>query len=742
MRQLLQRLGVALLLVCGFTLLIAAEPSPVDVNVHWGRSLPGPVAVVDFEFGSNELHDIFSSGGIARVREAGLDSVRIWLGHRFLTAAVRSPTAFDYDWELLFDYVARVLATGAKPHVSFVAAPAWILAPDGSPSSQHESEVLAPLSARAYGDYVKVAIEHLLARFGEQALDWRYVIWNEPNNHQNAGRTYACGSGETYAALFAEARTATDRRFGAGRVALGGPSLDAIDTGATLDAEGLPVCGGAPDHDWHTYLTGVDARVPLDFLTWHWYGMFQIGRAPPQEVLIERLGWFEDRVRSVTEIAGDRPHYVEEINYNGDLAADPLIDTQVNAAFMASATLRAIRGGASGIMVYKGTRGPSGLTPRGEPDFGLWGGASDVPPTPAFHAIQLLRRVVTNGSRIAYLDVVPNDLDALAVVSDTGSSLVVVNLSGQTRDVRIAGVRASPAVHVDDQGLWRTHWFDGHTIVLRPYGMAVITVDAARLHTIPLVRSGAAAYATNAGDPPCAMCHGFDGQDGPAPSLRGAGAESVGASHAASAPMVADISAFLAGLRDTEHVFAGRVTDTAGTPIADAIIVADFGPFGQSAFTDLDGHYELSVPRGDAGPFSTAPILHALHPEYLSSSRPSRSSASSLSQTEVDFELAAGLLADARPLVASAHVVQHQGPNVSDGIWTVGVATAGAELTVWAVDRGSGRSVRLTPVKDHPFGLFHAQIGALRPPADERTWTFVALVPTGDTSRYVELLPA
>jgi hypothetical protein len=688
------------------------------------------------------LYDIFSGDGIARVREAGLDSVRIWLGHRFLTAAVRSPTAFDYDWELLFDYVARVLATGAKPHVSFVAAPAWILAADGSPSSQHESEVLGPLSAWAYGDYVKETIGQLLTRFGQQALDWRYVIWNEPNNHQNAGRTYACGSGEAYAALFAEARAATDRRFGAGRIALGGPSLDAIDTGATLDAEGVPVCGGSPDHDWHTYLNEVDARVPLDFLTWHWYGMFQIGRAPPQEVLIKRLGWFEDRVRSVTEIAGDRPHYVEEINYNGDLAADPLIDTQVNAAFMSSATLRAIRGGASGIMVYKGTRGPDGLTPRGERDFGLWGGESDVAPTPAFHAIQLLRRVVTNGSRVAYVDVVPNDLDALAVVNDMGSSLALVNLSDQTRDVRIAGVHAGRAIHVDDQGSWRIDWFDGQTIMLRPHGVAVIMADAARLETLPIVRSGAVAYATNAGNPSCTMCHGFEGQDGPAPPLRGAGAEAISASHAASAPMVADVSAFLAGLRDTEHVFAGRVTDAGGSPIAEATIVADFGAFGQSAVTDPDGRYRLSVPRGDAGPFSAAPILHVLHPEHLSSSRPARASAPTLSRTEVDFELAAGLSADGRPLVASAHVVQHQAPNVSGGIWTVGVATAGAELTVWAVDRGSGRAVRLMPETDHPFGLFQAQIGALSPPADERTWTFVATAPTGLTSGYVELLPA
>ncbi len=741
-RRLVARTSVALLAVATFALLTGAEPAPADVHVELGQPFPGPVSVVDFELGSNELHDIFIGDGIARAREIGLDSVRVWLGHRFLTAAVRSPTAFDFDWDLLFDYVARVLAAGARPHVSFVAALAWILAPDGRPSSQHESEVLSPQSARAYGEYVAAAIQQLQARFGDQALDWRYVIWNEPNNHQNAGQGYACGSGEAYAALFAEARAATDQRFGRGRIALGGPSLDAIDTGATLDASGSAVCGGAPDHDWQTYLSSVDALTPFDFLTWHWYGMFQIGRASPQEVLTTRLGWFEDRVRSITEVANGRPHYVEEINYNGDLAADPLINTQVNAAFIASATLRAVRQGASGIMVYKGTRGPGGLTPRGEPDFGLWSSDPNAPPSPAFHALQLLRRVVTDGSRLVHTEVYAKDLDALAIVRDTGPALALVNLSDRSREVRITGLSAGRAIHVNDVALWRTDWFDGQSIGLRPYGVAVITAGAARLSTLPIVASGAAAYAMAGATPACATCHGFDGQDGPAPSLHGAGANVVNASHAAGTPGASEIATFLAGLGANDHLFVGRITDAGGAPIEGALVLADYGEFGPSVFTDADGRYELRATHGDSGPFAATPTLRAQHPAYRASREPAHHEALAPGRTEIDFELAARATDEGRPLLASAHVVPHQAPGVPAGAWTVGVATAGTNLTVWAVDRDTGRAVRLAAVHGHPFGLFDAQIGALDPTADERHWTFVAIAPSGATSRYAELGPA
>ena len=729
-------------LVVGLLLAAADGTHPPDVLVDLGRAPAGPVAEIEFEFGANELHDLFVAGGIDRARELGLDSVRVWLGHRFLVTAVRGASSSDMDWDYLFDYIARVLASGAKPLVSFVSPPAWIPAASGRPSSQHESETLGAEGAQAYGEYVAEAIGQLHARFGDQALDWRYVIWNEPNNHQNAGRTYACGTGEAYAVLFNQARAATDARFGAGRIALGGPSLDAIDSGPTLGADGQPVCGARPDLDWRAYLTNVDARVPFDFITWHWYGMFAIGQTSPHDALVNRLGWFERRVQLITELAAGRPHIVEEINYNGDLAADPLINTQVNAAFLASATLRAVRQGASGVMVYKGTRGPGGLTPRGERDFGLWESSPHVPTTPAYRALQLLRRVIVNDAKLAHVEVRPADVDALALVRGGDAALVLVNLSDQSREVRISGLPAGPSVHIDDLAPWRTAWFDGASLALRPHGVAVVTPAASTLATLPLVATGAAAYAGTAGTPSCAACHGLDGGGGPAPAVRGVDRVTFDASHAAAASRADSIAPFLAGLVDATHAFAGRVTDEDGIPIEGAMVLADFDAFGRATFTDADGRFHLSAARGDTGPFAVAPVVSAMHPDYRAADRPTTAASRSASRTDVVFELTEIVAEHGRPLLASTHVVPHTGPDIPAGVWTLGVASAGAGIQVWAVHRSSGRAVRLHGVDGHPYGLFHTRIGALNPPANERHWTFVAVAPDGATSRFKDFTPS
>ena len=625
--------------------------------------------------------------------------------------------------------------------VSFVAPPAWIPAASGRPSSQHESETLGAEGARAYGEYVAEAIDRLQTRFGDQALDWRYVIWNEPNNHQNAGRTYACGSGEAYAELFNQARAATDGRFGAGRIALGGPSLDAIDSGATPGPDGRPVCGDRPDLDWQSYLMNVDARASFDFITWHWYGMFEIGQASPYDALVNRLGWFERRVGLITELAAGRPHIVEEINYNGDLAADPLINEQVNAAFLASATLRAMRQGASGIMVYKGTRGADGLTPRGEPDFGLWESAPEVPTTPAYRALQLLRRVVVDGATLAQVEVRPADLDAMALVRGEDAALVVVNLSDQQRQVQVSGLPAGTSIHVDDVAPWRTAWFDGASLTLEPHAVAVVTPTTSTLATLPFVATGAADYAGTARVPSCAACHGLDGSGGPAPDIRGVDRVTFAASHAAAEPGVGSIAPFLAGLADATHTFAGEVTDEDGEPIEDAMVLAEFGAHGQVAFTDANGRFQLSAARGDEGPFGVVPQLFAIHPDFHAAGQPTARTSTSLSQTDVVFELSALASEDGRPLLARAHVVPHTGPDVPEGAWTVGVASAGDDLQVWAVHRASGQAVRLHEVDGHPYGLFHTRVGVTNPPADERHWAFIAVAPDGATSSFKNLRP-
>ena len=272
----------------------------------------------------------------------------------------------------------------------------------------------------------------------------------------------------------------------------------------------------------------------------------------------KRWQWFERRVRLITELAAGRPHFVEEINYNGDLAADPLIGTQVNSAFLASATLRAVRQGASGIMVYKGTLGPGGRTPRGEPDFGLWSSAPGVPPAPAYRTLQLLRRVIVNGSTLAHVEVRPSDVDA-ALVRGEDAALVLVNLSDQARDVRIAGLPAGPAVTT-----WPSGAQTGLTARRSRCGRTLSPSSAtAGLATMPVVAEGAAAYAAAAETLSCAACHGVDGQDGRPPRF----AASIGGIRRGTRGQRSKrraIAAFLAGLTDTTHTYRGQVLDEAG----------------------------------------------------------------------------------------------------------------------------------------------------------------------------------
>ena len=718
------RRTVALLVFSGALLSLtggSAHSSAAEVVVDFSQPSSGVAQTVRFELGSNELFDLYIDGGIERSRQLGLDRIRIWLGHRFLGASVRSTQPFDFDWDLLYAFVERVLEAAATPHLSFVAAPAWVPAFDGRPSSQHESEGFDDEGARAYGEYVAETIERLRARFGEQALDWPYVIWNEPNNHQNAGLRYACGDGAAYVALYRAARLATDERFGLGRIQLGGPSLDGIDTGATLDGDGEPRCGATPDWDWETYLRSVDAGADFDFITWHWYGMFLIDETPPQDVLLTRLVWFEDRVWRVSQIAAGRPHYVEEINLNGDLAADPLIYQQVNAAFMASATLRAIRQGASGLVVYKGTRHPSGLSPRGEPDFGLWTSDGGEAPTPAFYALRLLRRFVVDGSRLARTDCQASDLDALALEGPTGRTLAVVNLLDAAREVRIEGIAAGPYVYTDATTSWGTGWFDGQQLSLRAHAVAVITSEALGLTPLPSVARGRQAFQSAAGGAECVSATALD-------SSQSAGLTACERS---------DLAAYLRGLETPPHSFTGVVSDTAGAPIEGAFVLATSGNTARISITGSDGRFSLPAPRGEAVPEAAPPQFTVVHPAYRAAFAPARALAIEPGVTDLAFELEP-LAGQWRPMIAVPHVA----PSGTPGQWTVGVATAGDDLQVWALDETAEIALRLARVEGHPYGLHQALHCTTDGPADEHSWRTVAIGADGVPSLVVRLKPA
>ena len=296
-------------------------------------------------------------------------------------------------------------------------------------------------------------------------------------------------------------------------------------------------------------------------------------------------------------------------------------------------------------------------------------------------------------------------------------------------------------MHIDDRAPWRTEWFNGASLMLQPHAVAVITPAASTLPTLPLIATGAAAYAGTARVPSCAACHGVAGDGGPAPAIRGVDRVTVAASHAASASDAGSIAPFLAGLIDATHAFAGEVLDDNGMPIEDAMVLADFGAHGQVAFTDANGRFHLSAARGDEGPFAVVPQLFAIHPDFHAAGHPKARMATSLSQTDVVFELTPNAVEDGRPLLARAHVVPHTGPDVPEGAWTVGVASAGDELQVWAVHRASGQAVRLHEMDGHPYGLFHTRVGVMNPPANERHWAFIAVAADGATSSFKDLRP-
>lgn len=710
-RGVVRFVGVVL---CG-SLLLGGSPAP-DISVYLDQPSNGFAQSLDFKLGTNEIVDLYRDGGIDRASQLGADLVRVWVGHRFLGAAVGTAPG-DFDWNQLHSFVRRVLDAGATPMVSFVAAPAWVTAADGSPSSQHESESFDANGVAGYATYVADAIQRLHDHFGQVALTWPYTIWNEPNNHQNAGQTYACGSGAPYAALYAAARADVAERFGSGVVAIGGPSLDAIDTGVTRNPDGSGTCGHKPDLDWSAYLRSVDTASFHDFLTWHWYGMHRIGETSPADVLRTRLRWFENRVRLISGIAAGRPHYVEEVNFNGDLAVDPLVHAPINGAFLASASLRAVRQGASGLLVYKGTRDPSGLSPRGEPDFGLWSSAHEDAPAPAFGVMQLLRRFVAGSGRLTRVDVRGTDLDALVVDTDQGPRAAIVNLSPSHRTVRVSGMPSAPVAAVSGETSWTTSWFDGTTARVPGFGLAVIDGSLAGLPALPTVERGRATYDTQ-----CASCHGVTPSGALAPGLVGTKRATLDVSHASTLLTRGErinLANFLSGWRAGDRFVTGNVHDGTGAPLSGALVIAADGDSGLAAWTDDTGRFQLRVIDPLASATATPRRLIALHPNHGATFAPT-------SQGAVPSGATATFVLDAppstrRPTLASSFVA-------SDGIGIQRLGTASARASeVWIVAAGGGLARRLVPEPGSVFGVLQTRLAAADAASAEGTWIIAAI---------------
>ncbi len=710
------------------TITLSGSNAP-DILVAFDRPSTGLAKELDFKLGTNEIFDLYRDGGIDRTSQLGSDLVRVWVGHRFLGTAVRSSATNDIDWELLHTFVQKVLDAGAEPLISFVSPPQWILSASGIPSSQHESESLDSIGNREFGVYVANAIEQLTSKFGDDALSWPYQVWNEPNNHQNAGARYACGEGSNYSAIYSATRTAVDARFGRGVISLGGPSIDAIDSGATRNPSGTSVCGTAPDLDWEAYLRAIDGEVAPDFFSWHWYGMFQIGETTPHDVLTTRLKWFEDRVYVTTKIADGRPNYIEEINLNGDLAVDPLLDAPINGAFLTSATFRAVRQGASGLLVYKGTRDPSGLSPRGEPDFGLWSSSLTDEPGPVFQALQLVRRFVGGTGQLARVVVHTNDLDALAIRSHSGSRLAVVNLADAPRTIRINGVDPGQYISTSASTPWGKGWFNGVDLPLPAYGLVVIANPIRGLPSLPTTERGVSKYSSS-----CAQCHGHLGVTANTRTLLEQSRTNIDVSHARNLSLQEriDIANALSSRPHQKQHIAGVVRTKSGAPAQRALVIAAGSGSGTSAWTDSRGSFSMKIPDPIAAPTSEPVQLIAIHPDFGSSLAPVHTHETK-NNTHFEFILDTPLTTE-RPLVASAFVVEE-----GQDVVRIGAGTAGTNLTVWAIDIHAGIAHKLRADKTHAFGLHQALVRKDNSEQSGASWVIVAVNPSGVSSQFVRI---
>tara|TARA_B100000029_G_scaffold507563_2_gene592466 strand:+ start:331 stop:2550 length:2220 start_codon:yes stop_codon:yes gene_type:complete len=716
----------ALLIV--LTITLGGSNTP-DILVDFDKPSTGLARELDFKLGTNELFDLYRDGGIDRTSQLGSDLVRVWVGHRFLGTAVQSSTTNDIDWELLHTFVQKVLDSGAEPLISFVSPPQWIFSASGAPSSQHESESLDNVGNREFGVYVANAIEQLKNRFGDAALRWPYQVWNEPNNHQNAGTRYACGQGSNYSAIYSATRTAVDSRFGRSVISLGGPSLDAIDSGAARNPSGTFVCGTASDLDWEAYLRAVDSEVAPDFLSWHWYGMFQIGETTPHDVLTNRLDWFEDRVYVTTKIANGRPNYIEEINLNGDLAVDPMLDEPINGAFLTSATFRAVRQGASGLLVYKGTRDPSGLSPRGEPDFGLWSSSLTDEPGSVFQALQLVRRFVKGPGQLARVIVQTDDLDALAIRSNTGPRLAVVNLANVPRTIRITGVAPGQYISTSATAPWKKGWFNGTDIPLPAYGLVVIANPIRGLPSLPTTERGASVYSSS-----CAQCHGNLGATSNTPNLLGETRKNIDVSHSRNIPLRdrIDIANVLSSRPHQKQHIVGSVRIKSGAPAQRALVIAAGSGSATSAWTDSSGAFAMKIPDPFAAPTSEPVQLVAIHPDLGSSLAPVNTHQSK-THTNLEFILASPDTTE-RPLVAAAFVVEE-----GQDVLRIGAGTAGTNLTVWAIDIHAGIAHKLQADPSHAFGLHQALVRKNGSATAGTSWVIVAINPSGISSKFVQI---
>jgi xylan 1,4-beta-xylosidase len=186
---------------------------------------------------------------IARA-ELGAESVR---AHAILHDSLGVYREVDgrpvYDFEWVDAALERLLATGLRPVVELSFMPRALAAEPDRTVFDYRGIISPPRDMERWSALVKALVGHLVERFGrEEVRTWPFEVWNEPNL-----QVFWAADEAAYFELYDATARAVKSVDPALRV--GGPATAAV--------------GWVDDLLVHC----ADARVPIDFVSTHTYGL-------------------------------------------------------------------------------------------------------------------------------------------------------------------------------------------------------------------------------------------------------------------------------------------------------------------------------------------------------------------------------------------------------------------------------------------------------------------------------------
>jgi xylan 1,4-beta-xylosidase len=197
---------------------------------HVGDELSAAFRIVRAELGTRMVraHAIFhDSLGVYRERDGG-------------------PI---HDFELVDTALARLLETGLRPVVELSFMPRDLASDPDRTVFDYVGIISPPRDVGRWSDLVAALVRHLIDRFGrDEVRTWAFEVWNEPNL-----KVFWSADEAAYFELY-DASVRAVRSVDA-TLRVGGPATAAV--------------GWVDDLLAHA----AEARVPLDFMTTHTYGL-------------------------------------------------------------------------------------------------------------------------------------------------------------------------------------------------------------------------------------------------------------------------------------------------------------------------------------------------------------------------------------------------------------------------------------------------------------------------------------